>query len=338
VKHKRTDAAYAMKILQKSQVTRGNLLRYTVTERNILSYIRHPYIVSLHYAFQTPQHLVLVLQYCSGGDLQSKIRMEKRLDHSRSSLYSAEVLTALAHLHERLIVYRDLKPENVVMDGEGHCLLTDFGLSKEGVADLTKSFCGSLAFLAPEVLQHRGHDHTVDIYGLGVLLFAMLTGGPPFFDRKREKLILNIQAASLHIPHYVSPAASALIEALMKREPKRRLGASRTMDIQSHVFYKSLDFDALLRREVEIPSPSTSPASRRPQATPAGDVVLDDPFKNAREGGGFWRGLCALNHLIGQNTPDRGTTLDKSSEIGNWNFAGIHQERHTVEEEEGLGG
>merc|ERR1712232_882050 len=107
VEQKRNGVEYAMKILEKQKVTRGSLMRYTVTERNVLSYIRHPYIVGLHYAFQTSKQLVLVLQYCPGGDLQKKIREEKRLDEPSVQLYSAEVLTALAHLHERKIIYRD---------------------------------------------------------------------------------------------------------------------------------------------------------------------------------------------------------------------------------------
>merc|ERR1719271_492178 len=142
---------------------------------------------------------------------------------------------ALSYLHDRQIVFRDLKPDNVVIDEIGHACLTDFGLSKEGVSALhgTKSFCGSVAFLAPEILQRRGHGHTVDIYGLGVLLFDMLTGMPPFYHPDRETLFTNILHAQLRIPYFVSQPAASLIQALTEREPPRRLGANRTSDIQA---------------------------------------------------------------------------------------------------------
>jgi len=201
-----------------------------VTERNVLAYVHHPYIVRLHYAFQTPSHLVLVLQYCPRGNLQQLILREQKLQESISQLYTAEILLALIHLHDRKTLFRDLKPENVVLDERNHAMLTDFGLSKEGVAGSrgTKSFCGSVAFLAPEILLRRGHGHTVDIYNLGVMLYNMLTGIPPFYDRDRETLYANIKHKRLEVPESVPRAASALIYATMDREPSRRLGAEHT--------------------------------------------------------------------------------------------------------------
>jgi len=165
VKHKSSGQDYAMKIMFKRKVLRGNLLKYAITERNLLSYLRHPYIVRLHYAFQTQCFLVMVMQLCPCGSLQQLIDQEERLDEVLARLYSAEILLALEHLHERRIVFRDLKPDNVVRDAEQHCLLTDFGLSKEEVerAHGGKSVCGSTAFLAPEILTRREHGHVVDI-------------------------------------------------------------------------------------------------------------------------------------------------------------------------------
>jgi len=255
VRHIRTSQVYAMKIIRKNRVMSGNLLRYTVTERNVLSYLRHPYIVSLYFAFQTPHYLVLVMQYCPGGNLQHLIDKEGKLREPLARLYTAEILVALGHLHKRQIVYRDLKPENIVLDEVGHSVLTDFGLSKEGVMNLkgTRSFCGSVAFLAPEILSRRGHCHTVDIYGLGVLLFDMLTGLPPFWHPDRETLFSNIQHAQLRVPRFVSRPASSLIESLMDREPAQRLGANCTFDVQEHRFFVAIDFEALMERTVPVP-------------------------------------------------------------------------------------
>jgi len=255
-KHKEDGRVYAMKILPKKKLRTGNLMRYAFTERNILTYISHPYIVSLHYAFQTSTQLVLVLNYCQHGDLQQAIHRCKRFPEELARFYSAEILLALAYLHERDIVFRDLKPGNVLLDSCGHGLLTDFGLAKEGVRGLrgTNSFCGSVAFLAPEVLERKRHGHTVDIYGLGVFLFHMLTGHPPFYNRNMAVLHHNVKHATLQIPKYASHTAASLIQALMNRVPEQRLGAGRTSDVQNDPFFASVDFVALMRREVPVPA------------------------------------------------------------------------------------
>jgi protein-serine/threonine kinase len=226
-----------------------------MTERNLLSYIRHPFIVRLHYAFQTQTCLVLVLQYCPGGNLASLIASEGRLQEQLVQLYMAEVFLAIECLHERNVVYRDLKPENVILDELGHAMLTDFGLSKEGVEGLqgTKSFCGSVAYLAPEILARKGHGPPVDIYGLGVLLYEMLAGRPPYYSRDRETLFRNIVSASLNVPSTASARAASLIHCLMQRDPAQRLGALQTSEIRKHLFFLGVDFDRVLKREIPVP-------------------------------------------------------------------------------------
>ena len=156
--------------------------------------------MKLNYAFQTNHKLYLILDYCPGGDLSEYIQREKRyilmlyiyiyiyrFSESRARIYLAEVLLALEDLHKRDIIFRDLKPDNVVLDEEGHVLLTDFGLSKEGVSDNigAGSFCGSVAYLAPEMLKRSGHGKSVDWYLLGVMLYEMLVGQPPYFSRNK---------------------------------------------------------------------------------------------------------------------------------------------------------
>merc|ERR1719329_1139156 len=138
-------------------------------------------------------------------------------------------------------------------------MLTDFGLAKEGVATLhgATSFCGSVAFLAPEIILRRGHGHTVDIYGLGVLLFDMLTGLPPFYSRDREQLYKNIKSAPLRIPRGITKDASALIRSTMEREPSRRIGATSTREVQRHAFFSRISWAALLRREIQVELPQS---------------------------------------------------------------------------------
>jgi len=315
VRHKRTDEVYAMKVLQKSRILSSNLLRYAVTERNILAYVRHPYIVSLHYAFQTQSHLVLVLQYCPRGNLQHLLSREKRLQEPLAHLYAAEILLALMHLHERKTVFRDLKPDNVVIDEARHAMLTDFGLSKEGVAGQrgTKSFCGSVAFLAPEILLRKGHGHTVDIYNLGVLLFDMLTGLPPFYHPDRETLFANIKHARLVVPHYVSKTARAFIEALMEREPSRRLGVASTADVQGHPYFADTDFGALMRREVPVPS-----SSWRAGEAPISPLCPKSPFGRADCAAG-WR----ARHNRGTRGAAGGAEGATGGSVSNWEFAAV---------------
>ena len=158
--------------------------------------------MGLNYAFQTRDKLFLILEYCPGGDLGKVLEKEKRFDEARARIYLAEILLALEDLHKRDIIFRDLKPDNVVLDTQGHALLTDFGLSKEGVLDnqAANSFCGSVAYLAPEMLKRSGHGKSVDWYLLGVLLYEMLVGMPPYFNRDREKLVSNIQKGPLLMP------------------------------------------------------------------------------------------------------------------------------------------
>jgi len=143
-----------MKVLLKSKILAHNLKRYAITERNILSSSNHPFIVKLNYAFQTKEKLYMIMDYCPGGDLSEYIQLEKRFNHDKTRLYASEILLAVEELHKNNIIFRDLKPDNIVLDGSGHALLTDFGLSKEGVVDETmaRSFCGSYAYLAPEML------------------------------------------------------------------------------------------------------------------------------------------------------------------------------------------
>lgn len=205
---------YAMKVLRKDKIMAQNLIKYAMTERNVLSYIRHPFIVSLNYAFQTPEKLFLILDYCSGGDLGAYLSREKRFSEPLAKIYVCEVLLALEELHKRDIIFRDLKPDNIVLDEDGHAMLTDFGLSKEGIYDnvTARSFCGSVAYLAPEMIKRQGHGKAVDWYLLGVLLYEMLVGTPPYFSPSRDELFKNIQRGVLKIPSCFSPETKELLK------------------------------------------------------------------------------------------------------------------------------
>ncbi|TNV85463.1 hypothetical protein FGO68_gene6274 [Halteria grandinella] len=250
---------FAMKVLSKQRIMGQNLVRYAKTERNVLSYTRHPFIVNLNYAFQSKDKLFLILEYCPGGDLARLLQKEKRFSEDRARLYAAQILLAIQYLHRRDIIFRDLKPDNVVVDSQGHALLTDFGLSKEGVLDniSAKSFCGSVAYLAPEMLKRSGHGKSVDWYLLGVLLYEMLVGQPPYFCNNKEQLFYNIQKGVLKLPASISNEAKSLLISLLNRNPNKRLGAGPTdaEEIKRHPFFDQVDWDKVLAKGYDMPKP-----------------------------------------------------------------------------------
>ena len=190
--------------------------------------------------------------YCPGGDLAKYINKEKRFPESKAKLYAAEVLLALDHLHKKDIIYRDLKPDNIVLDAEGHALLTDFGLSREGVYDqlVAKSFCGSIAYLAPEMLKRQGHGKAVDWYLLGVLIYEMLVGVPPFYSSNRNEIFENIEKGSLKFPNNISKEARGLLVRLLEKEPGKRLGSGsgEAREIMEHPFFKDVNWEEVLQR------------------------------------------------------------------------------------------
>ncbi len=172
-----------------------------------------------------------------------------RFSEARCRFYAQEIVLALEYLHGKDVVFRDLKPENCVLDGEGHIRLTDFGLSKEGVTDTvqTRNMCGTPEYLAPEILEKQPHGKAVDWYTLGALCYEMLTGLPPFYTKDREKLFERIRKAELPYPGYLSPEARSLLEGLLQRDPARRLGAgnSDAQEIKNHPFFAGTDWKAV---------------------------------------------------------------------------------------------
>ena len=194
-----------------------NIIRYAQTERNVLSSITHPFIIPLHFAFQNAEKLFLVLEYCPGGNLGERLDEVNNFSEEVAWMYACELVLALESLHKRDVIYWDLKPDNIVIDREGHLKLTDFGLSKEEVADniSAQSFCGSIAYLAPEMIKRSGHGKAVDWYLLGVLVYEMVTGIPPFYSKDWKHMVNNILFDALKVPTYVSRGCQKfLIETL----------------------------------------------------------------------------------------------------------------------------
>ena len=257
VQEKNTLNYYAMKVLDKKRIEKQNIFKYAMTERNVLSIINFPFIVKLNYAFQTKEKLFLLLDYCPGGDLSKQLQIQTRFSEDKAKFYICEIALALGELHKKDIIFRDLKPDNIVIDKEGHAMLTDFGLSREGVNEkhIAKSFCGSIAYLAPEMLSRSGHGKAVDWYLLGVCFYEMLVGIPPYFSNNQEQIFKNIEKAELFIPNFVSKKAQKFMRDLLKKDPMIRLGSKRDVEeIKEHPYMAGVDWDKVYRREY-IPPP-----------------------------------------------------------------------------------
>jgi len=246
-----------MKILSKAAVVKRKQVEHTITERRVLGYTRHPFIIQLHYAFQTRDKLFLVVDYAAGGELFFHLGRLGKFRESMTQFYAAELVLALGHLHRLGIAYRDLKPENVLLDASGHVKLADFGLSKEGITastEGTRSFCGTPEYLAPEVLNRTGHGTAVDWWSLGSLIYEMLTSLPPWYTRDRKKLYERLRSAPLEFPDIVSPVARSIISGLLTRDPTARLGAHRdAAELMEHPFFAGVDWRALYARRVTPP-------------------------------------------------------------------------------------
>ncbi|XP_013209062.2 ribosomal protein S6 kinase alpha-6 [Microtus ochrogaster] len=256
---------YAMKVLRKACLKVRDRVR-TKMERDILVEVNHPFIVKLHYAFQTEGKLYLILDFLRGGDVFTRLSKEVLFTEEDVKFYLAELALALDHLHQLGIVYRDLKPENILLDEIGHIKLTDFGLSKESVDQEKKaySFCGTVEYMAPEVVNRRGHSQSADWWSYGVLMFEMLTGTLPFQGKDRNETMNMILKAKLGMPQFLSAEAQSLLRMLFKRNPANRLGSEGVEEVKRHAFFASIDWNKLYKREVQ---PPFRPASGKPDDT-----------------------------------------------------------------------
>nr|XP_043905175.1 serine/threonine-protein kinase Sgk1 isoform X2 [Solea senegalensis] len=255
--HRTDDQFYAVKVLQKKAILKKKEEKHIMSERNVLlKNVKHPFLVGLHYSFQTTDKLYFVLDYINGGELFYHLQRERFFLEPRARFYAAEIASALGYLHSLNIVYRDLKPENILLDSQGHIILTDFGLCKENIEPngTTSTFCGTPEYLAPEVLHKQPYDRTVDWWCLGAVLYEMLYGLPPFYSRNTAEMYDNILNKPLQLKPNISNAARHLLEGLLQKDRTKRLGCAEDfIEIKNHVFFSPINWDELNAKKITPP-------------------------------------------------------------------------------------
>jgi len=245
---------FAMKVLRKSEIVRLKQVEHINSERAILERIRHPFIVELYSTYQDNLNVYMLLSYVPGGELFSHLRRAGRFSADVTRFYLASIILAIENLHSRNIIYRDLKPENLLLDRVGYLRIADFGFAKL-VEDRTFTLCGTPEYLAPEIVLSQGHGKAVDYWALGILAFEMLAGYPPFFDDHPlgiyEKILRNEIAFPLHIDMY----AKDLIRGLLTTDRTKRLGNLRggAKDVMEHAWFQGVDWGSLERKEIGAP-------------------------------------------------------------------------------------
>jgi len=280
-KHK-FPSTYALKILKKSEIIKLKQVEHIKAEKSILSRINHPFIVTLYSNFQDERSVYMLMEYVIGGELFSQLRKVGRFSDSTAKFYASEIVLALEYLHMQNIVYRDLKPENLLIDKEGHIKITDFGFAKY-VEDRTWTLCGTPEYLAPEIIQSKGHGKAVDWWALGILIYEMLAGYPPFYDENPFGIYQKILGGKFEFPHHFDANVKDLIKKLLTADRTKRFGCLKNGadDIKKHPWFKSVDWGKTFNRKAKPPfvpgyksATDTSNFDKYPDSDPDNSVTL----------------------------------------------------------------
>mmetsp|Transcript_6937 Transcript_6937/g.11142 ORF Transcript_6937/g.11142 Transcript_6937/m.11142 type:complete len:290 (-) Transcript_6937:259-1128(-) len=230
VQNIRNKKYHAMKSIRKDFVIDNNSLQSLEIEKLILLQVDHPFVISLEYVFTKQARIYFVMDFMQGGEIFTHLTNQKRFSESLTKFYAAQIALALDYLHKSKILYRDLKPENILIGLDGYIKLADFGLAKIKDGADANSFVGTPEYLSPEMIVGTGHDHTLDWWALGILIYEMVVGIPPFYHRNQNQMYLLIQSAEIKWPNEekhgfsISPCAKDLISKLLTKDRKKRMG------------------------------------------------------------------------------------------------------------------
>ena len=255
-KHRPTGTICAVKAMAKGYLIKKNQAKHAIAERDLLRLCNHPGVVQLYGSFQDDIMLYLCMEFLNGGELFTLLGQKQRLSNDASRTLAAEVLEAFDYIHGKDIIYRDLKPENVMLDRTGHVRLIDFGLAKL-CPDRTWTMCGTPEYLAPEVVTNQGHNKSADYWTLGVLIYEMLVGVPPFYDETTtdEETFNRILREKPRFPSFVGANAKDIIHQLMCHDVTRRLGcmSDGCEGLRAHYWFKGVDWAAVASMKQEVP-------------------------------------------------------------------------------------
>mmetsp|Transcript_3044 Transcript_3044/g.10700 ORF Transcript_3044/g.10700 Transcript_3044/m.10700 type:complete len:353 (+) Transcript_3044:73-1131(+) len=252
--HKKEGQYFALKILKKNEIIRLKQVEHILSEKMILAQVDHPFVVNLFATYKDEKNLYMLMEYVPGGEIFSHLRRAGRFTNDTTRFFSGSIVLAIQYLHGKDIVYRDLKPENLLLDHRGYLKITDFGFAKT-VLDRTWTLCGTPEYLAPEIIQSKGHGKGVDWWALGILIYEMLAGYPPFYDENPFGIYQKILAGKVESPRHFDMHAKDLIKKLLSADRTKRIGNLKNGadDIKKHKWFKGFDWQALLNYSFDSP-------------------------------------------------------------------------------------
>ncbi|CAD8189672.1 unnamed protein product [Paramecium octaurelia] len=289
-KQKSNNKYVALKMLKKIEILRLKQVDHIISEFNILKQIKHPFLIEMSGYTQDERYLYFVLEYIQGGELFTYLRNAGTVQNEEAQFYSAQVVLMFEYLHTKNIVYRDLKPENLLVQSDGYLKLTDFGFAKV-VDDRTYTLCGTPEYLAPEILLNKGHSKPVDWWCLGIFIYEMLAGIDPFNDEDPMAIYQKILKGKVKFPRNFDNEAKSLVKHLLEQDVTKRFGNLKNGvdDIKQHKWYETLNWKDIINKKIKpqyIPviqsDYDTSNFATYPDSTELPDAVKpqDDPFKD----------------------------------------------------------
>jgi len=254
VEHTTDGKTYALKCMRKKQLIALKQVEHVMNELTLLHACDHPFLINMVTSFQDRVEVYMVLELALGGELFSLLRDRVRFEEPMARFYTANVASAFVHLHDKCIAYRDLKPENLLLDSQGYLKICDFGFAKK-VNGKTYTLCGTPEYLAPEIISNVGHNWAVDWWAVGILIYEMLCGDPPFVHDDPMQLYQMILRGSFPFPSNVGKHAKDLVNKLLVANPAARLGSLKkgSRDVTSHPFFKLIDLTFLHKKTVKAP-------------------------------------------------------------------------------------
>ncbi|EDV58463.1 cGMP-dependent protein kinase, isozyme 1 [Drosophila erecta] len=255
--------ALALKIIKKIEVVKQDQIEHVYNEKNVMIKCRQsPFIVQLYRTYRNDKYVYFLMEACMGGDVWTVMSKRQYFDEKTAKFIAGCVVEAFDYLHSHHFIYRDLKPENLMLGTDGYCKLVDFGFAKfVRHNEKTNTFAGTPEYVAPEIILDRGHDRAVDYWALGILVYELLVGKTPFRGVNQIKIYQQILSGIdvIHMPSRIPKSAQHLVRHLCKQLPAERLGYQRKgiADIKRHSWFESLDWQRL--KQKQLPSPIKRP-------------------------------------------------------------------------------